>query len=150
MNRLARAALLALLVALAGALPARAGELGWCETDPLLRLGGVEVRVLVAIPERYLPLVTGPTVVTVGTRAGMGRAVLATDAGFAGYGEVVAWRDLEAPLLATLLVVVPIDAARLAPGEAVPVRVTVRAGARQVRIEGTHAAPPQLVLARGD
>src|SRR3954447_18251261 len=118
MNRMVRATLLALLVALVGALPARAGDLGWCETDPLLRLGGMEVRVLVAIPERYLPLVTGPTVITVGTRAEVLRAVLATYAGFAGYGEVVEWRDLEAPLLATLLVVVPIDATRLARDEA--------------------------------
>jgi hypothetical protein len=149
MNRLV-SALLALLIALAGALPAQAGELGWCEADPLLRLGGNEVRVLVAIPERYLPLVIGPTVVTVGTRAGVTREVLATDAGFAGHGEVVVWRDLEAPLLASLLVTVPIDAAQLAPEEAVPVRVTVRAGGRELQIFGTHAAPPRLALGRHD
>ncbi len=129
MRRLLGSALVALLSALVLSLPARA-ELVWCETDPIVSLNGTVVQILVAIPQDYLPLVNGPTAVTIRAPGNVAGALVFTDAGFNGYGEVVAWgtsgsinASKEFPV--EIDVSVPVDASRLAAGTVVPVAVTI-------------------------
>ena len=121
---------LLLFAMLVAALPAQAGE-AWCMSDPIVRLNGTQVQILVAIPETYQPLVNGPIEVEVKTPRSTTRELLYTDLGFNGYGERVTFSDLPmnssaaAPVLVTVVVRVPIDRSRLPGGIEVPARVTV-------------------------
>lgn len=118
--------LLALVVL---ALPVRAGY-DWCMSDPIVRLNGTQVQILVSIPEQYVLLVDGPTRVNIATPEGTARELLLTDAGFNGHGEVVRFPNLdgvvEGGTFPTRIDVrVPIDKAGLAKHEVVPVKVEV-------------------------
>lgn len=83
---------LALVASLFVATPAAAGR-AWCARDPIVNLGGHIVQVWVAIPNEYVDLVNGPIGVEFTIPAGMDRAVLFTDDGFNGHGEVVSFVD---------------------------------------------------------
>ena len=61
----------------------------WCEADPVFLIAGRQVNVVTAIPEEHVPAVTGPIAVTLYVPAGVSARLVATDAGYNGYGEVV-------------------------------------------------------------
>ena len=81
-------ALCALVLTLVAVAPAAAGR-RWCEADPVFLIAGRQVNVVTAIPEEYLSAVTGPVAVTLYVPDGVSAQLLATDAGYNGYGEVV-------------------------------------------------------------
>ena len=85
---------LALLAMLVLATPAMAGR-RWCARDPIFQLNGADVQLWAAIPEEYVPLVTGPVNVEVSVPKGVTAKVLFLDAGFNGYGETVSARILK-------------------------------------------------------
>lgn len=137
MKRLLLSTLLTMVTALAVALPAEAG-LEWCPRDPIVRLNGTTVQILVAIPQQYVEHVTGPTVVEITTPKGTNRELLFTDDGFGGHGESVIFSDSSSPrgqeragrrsirsLPVEIRVQVPVDESRLTPGETIPVMMTV-------------------------
>ncbi len=131
MRRLALSLLLPILTLLLCAPAARAGE-SWCLADPIVRLNGTRVRIEVAIPAQYQPLVDGPIGVEVRTPAGTARELLAADAGFNGHGEVVRFTDLDgddenaAKLFTTKIKVrVPLDKSQLASGTRIPAKVVI-------------------------
>lgn len=134
-------ALIPLLAILLLALPAQA--VIWCKTDPIVKLNGTQVQILVSMPEEYVPLVNGPTSVTVATPLSVTRQLIYTDAGFNGYGEAVSFTDLRGNVknntFATYIrVQVPIDRTGLASGEVVPVQVEVIPdNAKPVVVSGT-------------
>src|SRR5215207_8186846 len=140
------AGVLGLLAIMCAVSPASAGWT-WCQSDPVVRLNGHAVQLLVAIPEPYVALVTGPVEVTVKTPAGVSQVLVGTDAGFNGYGEQVTFGELpgtvsaDGTFVASIRVRVPIDATRLAAGELVPVQLTIltAAGATQM-VSGHHRA----------
>ncbi len=89
-------ALAPLLAVLGLALPAQAAL--WCKTDPIVRLGGTQVQILVSIPQEYTSRVSGPVEVEVNTPRSVKRELLSTDPGFGGYGESVTFGDLTLPV----------------------------------------------------
>src|SRR5688572_29304290 len=93
MKRLFTASALGLLALLVLALPASAGK-NWCMRDPIVRIGGTEVQILVAIPAEFEPYVTDAIEVRIRTPRKYTREVLFTDQGFNGHGEEVSWNDL--------------------------------------------------------
>ena len=114
--------------------PASAGR-RWCARDPIVSLNGNVVQVWVAIPEEYVPLVSGPIEVEFKTPKGMSRSVVLTDDGFNGFSEVVTFSDdPESKFNATgafsvkIRVSVPIDVSRsdtkIKPRD-IPTQVTV-------------------------
>ena len=121
-------ALIGLLAVLPLALPVQA--VLWCKTDPVVRLNGTQVHILVALPEEYVPYVTGPTEVEIKTPKGVVRELLFTDPGFNGHGEVVHFNDLRGTVRSKtfpteIRVKVPIDKGLLGSGVTVPVQVEV-------------------------
>ena len=126
MRRLTRSAVLAIFAMLLVALPAAAG-MEWCEKDPIVRLDGTTVQILVAIPEKYEHLVNGPIDVEIATPAGTKREIILIDAGFNGHGERVRFvdegRGTKQSLPVGIRVTVP-----LVRNAAVPVQLTVIAG----------------------
>ncbi len=131
MRRVVAAFILPLLVLIALAHPVGAGEI-WCEADPVVRLNGTQISIVVGIPADYQPLVDGAIRVEIATPPTTRRELLLTDAGFNGHGESVAFTDLaadEAPgvkrFTTRITVHVPLDRSRLGPGHHVPVRVLV-------------------------
>ena len=146
MKRRGLSLVLPLLALLVGVLPARAGE-SWCFSDPIVRLNGTRIQILVGIPEGYQPLVNGPIEVEIKTPDGTTRELILTDAGFNGHGEVVRFGDLDddeargAKAFTTKIKVrVPIDKRRLAPHTQVPVRVDITPeNAAPVVVVGTSA-----------
>ena len=130
MKRVLRAPLIGLLALVVLALPVTAGEISWCETDPIVSLNGTAVQILVALPQDQVPLVTGPTVVRIAIPSDAVVAVLLTDPGFNGHGEVVTWETSGSlqpgqPIPVQIAISVPIDTSKLAGDSLVPVRVTV-------------------------
>lgn len=125
-------AALALFALLVFAIPVRAG-LDWSDRDPVVSLDGTRVQILVAIPEKYLPLANGPIKVDVHTPTDVAREVVYQDAGFNGHGEFVRFADRGDSALrdgiksyrVRIRVMVPIDRSGLSAREVVPVRVTV-------------------------
>ena len=122
--------IVALIAMLTLALPARAGY-DWCMSDPIVRLDGATVQILVAVPQQYVPLVDGPVAVEIATPEGTTRELLFTDAGYNGHGEVVEFEDLDAvagrgdAFPVEVGVEVPVDESGLSDDEEVPVRVEV-------------------------
>jgi hypothetical protein len=90
MRRFIVASLVAVLAALMVAAPAAAG-VRWCARDPLVRIGGTNVQIWVAIPEQYTPYVKGPIQVRISAPQNLSHQVLSTDSGFNGLGESVQW-----------------------------------------------------------
>jgi hypothetical protein len=131
MRRLALSLLLPLLTLLLFAPAADAGE-SWCFADPIVQLNGTRVRIEVAIPAQYQPLVDGAISVEVKTPPGTARDLLATDAGFNGHGEEVRFTDLDsddenaAKLFTTKITVrVPLDKSQLTSGTGIPAQVVI-------------------------
>ena len=146
---------LILFAMLVAALPAQAGE-AWCMSDPIVRLNGTRVQILVAIPETYQPLVNGPIEIQVKTPRSTTRELLYTDAGFNGHGERVTFSNLPmnpsaaAPVLVTVAVRVPLDRSRLPGGIEVPARVTVLPDNAGPTVGiGTHQSTVVSTMVRG-
>ncbi len=136
MRRLAASTVMGLLALLLCALPAAAG-LEWCYRDPIVRLNGTQVQILVAVPEEYQALVNGPVNVEITTPTGTTREVVFTDAGFNGHGETVIFYDggtsRGAAFSVGIRVTVP-----LSQQKAIPVQVTViPENAKGVVVTGT-------------
>lgn len=72
-------------------LPAGAAR-KWCHKDPVMSVAGTRVNVDVAVYDDEKHLVTGPVEVTFTVPPGTPTAVVATDDGFNGYGELVTVR----------------------------------------------------------
>ena len=130
MRRLVTALLLQVLVLALLVAPAQAG-VKWCDDDPIVRLNGTLVQILVAVPEEYVPLVNGKVSVEIQTPKGTKREVVYTEDGFNGYGETVSFSDLKGArsswgkIPVQVIVRVPVNRSTLADGEDVPVRVRV-------------------------
>jgi hypothetical protein len=126
------ALVLALLAALLAVTPAGAG-VSWCRADPIVRLDGTEVQILVAVPEQYVALVNGPIDVEVYTPRWVTQELVMTDAGFNGYGETVQFGSYSFGYRAAwngqfrtwVRVRVPMDTGSLAAGTTVPLELTV-------------------------
>ena len=58
----------------------------WCRADPDVLLERTFVRVEVAVPEEFLPLVNGPAWLRFNLPSGVDRELIWTDAGLNGYG----------------------------------------------------------------
>jgi hypothetical protein len=119
---------IAALIAILILAPLGTAEVEWCRGDPIVRLNGTQVQILVAISNEHVPLVNGPVRVEVSTPRSVNRELLYTDAGFNGYGEEVRFTDLKQSLDGNVFPVqvqvrVPIDGSVAA--STVPVEVTV-------------------------
>ena len=68
--------------------PASAGWM-WCAKDPVIRLDGTSVQILVAVPQNLQSAVTGPIQVVVSVPPGVATELVSTDTGFNGFGETV-------------------------------------------------------------
>lgn len=86
--------LIVAFIAVGGAVLPAGAQWEWCKSDPIVRLNGVEVQILVAIPADMQPEVTGPVEVEIRAPRGVLRELLLTDAGFNGFGETVEFADL--------------------------------------------------------
>lgn len=88
MKRYATATVIAALLLLTTATSSVAGK-GWCRSDPIIVLAGVQhsVEVAVHFPEDGTGYATGPTTFRVGTPLDV--VVIQVDPGFDGYGERV-------------------------------------------------------------
>jgi hypothetical protein len=80
--------LIGLLAMMVFAAPASAGRT-WCARDPIVRIQGTELQILVAVPEELAPYVNGPVQVDIQTPDWATPELLFVDAGFNGHGEVV-------------------------------------------------------------
>ncbi len=125
MRRSVIAAVLVLPLLLLLAVPA-AADREWCPKDPVVRLNGTPVQILVAVPVGDVHRVTGPIEVAVATPADIARELVLTDAGFNGFGEEVGFVDLSRSE---------------GPGTRFPVRVTVR-----VPTSGGAPIPMQVAI----
>ncbi len=83
-----RSVLIPLVAVLFLALPAQAA-LKWCKADPIVRLGGVEYQLIVAVPEGNVPEVNGPLRFEVYSPKETAQELLFTDSGYNGHGETV-------------------------------------------------------------
>ena len=133
MRRLAVTLLIPCLAIITLILPADAA-VKWCKSDPIVRLNGTQVQILVAIPEEYQALVNGPVAVEVSTPRSVERELIFTDAGFNGFGEVVQFTDMfslfgivriNKTFTTRIQVQVPIERSSLAETDVIPVEVTV-------------------------
>jgi hypothetical protein len=139
-NRRRIATLLIAFVAMfVGVGPAYAG-VSWCRTDPVVRLDGKQVQILVGIPEQYQTLVNGPTEIELRTPKGLPRELLYLDEGFNGMGEDFSFGNLSNDYMdhdsfwIKLEVRVPIQTS-----DTVPVQVEVIQENGQVSVfYGTH------------
>lgn len=156
MNKLNLAGVLSLLILLWAVGPASADGWAWCQSDPVVRLNGTEVQIVVAVPDAYVALVTGPVEVKVNTPTAVTRTIVFTDSGFNGFGEQVIFGTLSGTIgpdrsfPASIRVRVPIDTSHLAAGERVPVQVTVRTSKGQTLVvDGNHIATGVDLLLQG-
>jgi hypothetical protein len=90
-GRLARAFVLAAVLLAFNSLNTSA-SIGWCRSDPVLRIEGNLADVFVSIPLAEVPKVNGPTRFVITTPGGIDEAVLLTSPGF-GYGETVTFQE---------------------------------------------------------
>ena len=126
------AVLLATLAVAMPASPARAGW-SWCRSDPVVTIGGTTVDISVAIPEEYLPAAVGADGsmrFEIRTPKGVKRHVVLSDLGYNLQRAEIAFADgggsVTDGLIPTRVAVqVPMDESLLAPGEVVPVELTV-------------------------
>jgi hypothetical protein len=94
--RLVAGGLLAVPAGLRLVTPASAGRT-WCRMDPDVHLEGTFVRVDVAVPDEYLPLVTGPTKLWFNLPSQVDRAFAWADEGFNGLGYDVGFSTAYQP-----------------------------------------------------
>ena len=125
------ALLLGLLAVLMMAAPASAGRT-WCARDPIVRIQGTELQILVAVPEEYAPFVNGPVHVAIHTPSWASPELLFVDAGFNGHGETVIFSNLPgnpaynpSRTQINIDVVVPFAYDQLPRNTQVPVQVTL-------------------------
>jgi hypothetical protein len=131
MRRVALAALAALLVLGSVAMPVSAGK-GWCRSDPVVSLNGVNISFVIGIPIENQDDVVGPiTMVFLAPRAS-DLALVSADPGFNGYGESVQLAS---------------NGSRINPDGSFAVRVSV-----YVPLRGNQTVPLQVevVPASGD
>ena len=105
-----------------------AGRL-WCKTDPVVTLNGRIVSITLAIPLEYLLVVDGPTIIEITTPPEVDRRLIVNDVGFL-HGSIVRFIDGAGTVEDGLIPVkirasVSVDESRLAPGETVPMQITV-------------------------
>lgn len=81
--------LLALLV-----LAAPANAASWCRADPILKVDGKQVQILVSIPHEYVALVDGPTRVEVKAPQQVTRQLIAMDSGLNNTGYDFSFSDI--------------------------------------------------------
>jgi hypothetical protein len=124
-----------LLATLILAMPAFAG-VSWCRADPIVRIHGYQIQMLVGVPEGYEQYVNGPISFKIDTPPGIERTVVMTDSGFNGYGETVSWGDAWGQ--AKLAVKVPMNQAALGAGVQVPVELTIISPWGTYVVYGTH------------
>jgi len=93
-GRMARACVLAVALLTFNGLSASA-SIGWCRSDPVLKIEDALADVFVSIPSSAVPEVTGPTQFVITTPAGVSEAVLLASPGF-GYGETVTFQESKA------------------------------------------------------
>ena len=93
MKLLARISLLIVVTLLVFSAPGWAA-VRWCKADPIVRLDGTRVQVLVSIPEEYESLVDNPTRVEIKTPQQVSRELLMLDAGFNNKGEDFSFSDI--------------------------------------------------------
>jgi hypothetical protein len=93
-GRLVRACLLAVAILAFNGLSTSA-SIGWCRSDPVLKIDDALADVFVSIPSSAVPEVTGPTQFVITTPVGVNEAVLLTSPGF-GYGETVIFQESKA------------------------------------------------------
>lgn len=144
--------LLPLLAILVLADPADAA-FTWCTKDPVIRLNGTTVNILISVPEHSLPLVIDSTEVIVATPPGVRRDLVLTDDGFNGHGEKVFWSSTmwdtrtEDGYFVFVHVRVPVSG-----NEPIPVRVDVRPenGARKVFEGSSSGAWSAVYIPGGD
>jgi hypothetical protein len=160
MRRLTTALSLGLLALLILAAPVGAG-VTWCRVDPIVRLNGTVVQILVAVPNQYVAAVNGPIAVDIATDRTVAHELLFTDAGFNGHGETVAFgnyvqyqpprslADNEFPV--QIKISVPIDGLLLPVGGLpVPVEVTVIPdNGPPIVYYGTHLDASRVMIFRG-
>jgi|GEM_PF-6734868 len=107
---------------------AEAGRL-WCKADPVVTLNGRIVTIALAIPLEYLLLVDGPTLIEITTPPDVDRRLILNDIGFLR-GSIVRFKDGEGSVVnrqipVTITASVPIKTSRLAPGEVVPLEISL-------------------------
>ena len=154
MKRFVIGFLVPLLAVLSLSLPANAG-LMWCKTDPVISLNNTIVDITTSIPLEYVPLVNGPVTYEVRTPKETEQRLILNDAGF-GHGSEIVFldgagtvKDNEIPT--RILVHVPIDTARLAPTETVPVEVMiVPANGAPLVVTGTSTSTTASLVVIGN
>src|SRR5215218_8046138 len=88
MRRFALIALIALLAWVPVVNPVSAGK-GWCRSDPIVSLNGVELQLWVAIPLEEQANVAGPISITFMAPRSTNMELVYTDSGFKNYGESI-------------------------------------------------------------
>lgn len=150
LRRFATAATLGLLAVIILAFPATAG-VNWCRSDPIVRLNGTDVQILVAVPEEFVKFVNGPIHVKIKAPKDVEREIIMTDAGFNGHGEKVSMNGRRGAINADgsfdieVRVHVPfsdeVGAFVKVPGEGAPVHITYGDDGMTktvVRVQGTN------------
>jgi hypothetical protein len=106
--------------------PATASGDGWCVVDPVVKINGKVVDIVIASGGEADTLATEPTALVITVPVGISTQLLATDKGFGGLGYVVsfAW----SPELEATADSLPVEFAVYVPmaDGALPVRVDVR------------------------
>jgi hypothetical protein len=92
-TRRSAALVLGLLALLVIAAPASAGRM-WCARDPIVRIQGTDLQILIAVPQEYADYVNGPIQVDIRTPDWAPAELIFADAGFNGHGEVVTFSKL--------------------------------------------------------
>jgi hypothetical protein len=88
MRRFAPIAFAALLVLGSVAMPVRAGK-GWCRSDPVVSLNGVNLQFWIAIPLDDQSDVIGSIMITFLAPRSSNLTLVSSDPGFNGFGETV-------------------------------------------------------------
>jgi len=90
-SRMARACVLALALLTINSFTTSA-SIGWCRSDPVVKIEDAPADVFVSIPTSEVPEVTGPTQFVITTPVGVKKAVILTTPGFR-YGETVTFQE---------------------------------------------------------
>jgi hypothetical protein len=132
--------------------PANAGWM-WCAKDPVVRLDGTSVQILVAVPQELQTAVTGPIQVVISVPAGVSTELVSTDAGFNDFGETVRFvTDPNLPKIGNLFIAqvrVTLPTAAGAPPLPTMLTITPENGAAR-STTGTSTFTFGLALLAGD
>lgn len=131
MRALRRVGAVGVILVLALALNVQFVEAGrlWCKADPIVTLDNRIVSISLAIPLEYLLLVDGPTIIEITTPPSVDRRLIVNDIGFL-HGSIVIFKDgdgvvRDGQIPVEIRASVSINRAWLAPGESVPLQITV-------------------------